>query len=640
MDMSDLAQDVIECYERDRRSRADWEEKHKKWVSLYYQTDVPIATGRWAGASNESVPILTEACNQFHTRMYSTLFANPRLVQPRPTGRKTQQDEERAERVGLHMTWQLTQKDRTYRRNKDKLLLQLPRSGCVFTKTFRDNARKMNMVQNVRAIDLVVPYGIGPRAIEDIENKTECIWTTLDRCKLLAKSGYLSEPPEPGRIPYDQLSAPELTEQEAQGQHFAPDTPEEERPVLLLESHRLVDLNGDGFREPYIVTVDPVGRKVLRIALRYEVDELGNPLGAADWYDDYKPVELYTTWNFLENPDGFYGLGMGHILGELNKAVNRLLRETIDAGSLANILNLSGFTSSNVNGPQGGPLEIELGKFKRLNVAADDLNKVFKTFQVPGPNASLIQALELLLGRSDRLGLNTEAVTGQLERTLQPTTVLALLDESNKSFGSVNERVVEAWTDELQKIYRLNRMHMDPVEEFQVLDITGSMADQMVTRGDYELDLQILPTVDPQMQGDREKLQRAQITYQTLINEPLVNMDPTGQARYQVIMQLLKALRVENIDQMLPNPMTNAMAPMMMQRLMMSMMNSGKDEAGLHDGGAVAGGGAPAGPSGVAGPPGGPMGVPGTPPSASGGQMQSGANMGGVSPGSGSGGNR
>jgi hypothetical protein len=35
---------------------------------------------------------------------------------------------------------------------------------------------------------------------------------------------------------------------------------------------------------------------------------------------DYEQVQYFTHYKFKENPDGFYGLGLGHSIGDLNSA--------------------------------------------------------------------------------------------------------------------------------------------------------------------------------------------------------------------------------------------------------------------------------------------------------------------------------
>ncbi len=47
-----------------------------------------------------------------------------------------------------------------------------------------------------------------------------------------------------------------------------------EHPRLLLEQHRLIDMDGDGVDEPYIITLDHETQKVLRIEADFDPDDV------------------------------------------------------------------------------------------------------------------------------------------------------------------------------------------------------------------------------------------------------------------------------------------------------------------------------------------------------------------------------
>src|SRR3990167_380075 len=234
--LDELAQEVIEDYKNDRMARSEWTRMHAEWLEVYYQTDAPKSLRNFRGASFDSLPILAEATHQYHTRAYNAMFAPRRLVNAYPTGRVSQADVERSLRVSLHMTHQLTVKDPSYKRGKDKLLLALPIDGSVFTKTWRDPVYKMNRVSNVRAIDLMIPYGSGPRKLEDINRKTELITIPVNNTRILARPdvGYFTEPAESYRNVWDYKEAPDISVERATG--INPDTAEKEPDALLLES--------------------------------------------------------------------------------------------------------------------------------------------------------------------------------------------------------------------------------------------------------------------------------------------------------------------------------------------------------------------------------------------------------------------
>lgn len=486
--------------------------------------------------------MLAEACNQFHARAFRAMFPSRDIIKVIPVGNIDARSKERAERVAKHMSWQLMVRDRTYKRNKDRLLLSLPLHGSFFTKTYYDPALRSNVIRNIRATDLIVPYGVGPRDLDDLDRKTEVIWLSKAVGEWLHSQKYFTAKPEPAK--QGDISAFDQTHDEAVG--VQPGVYRETHPSKLIEQHCFIDLDNDGIGEPYIAVIDTASEKVLRIAIRWDTDEAGNPT------NDRLPVEYYTAYHFLDNPDGFYGLGMGHLIGQINIAVNKLLRQGVDAGTLANVGNMSGFVSKGI-AVKKGVLELQLGKFITTESTVDDLNKGIYQFKFPGPQASLFNVMELLMARSDRLATVTEAITGQTEKVMQPTTILALIEQSQMWFSTIYERIIDAWQDELLKVFRLNRKFMDPEEYFSVLDIDGVLQGMAAAREDYEADAQILPVADPRLMTEQQKIAKADATYQFAVSNPLIMQSPMH--LYNVSRRWLIDHGVEDIDEILPNPL-------------------------------------------------------------------------------------
>lgn len=537
--LKEIADIVVSDYKKDEDSRREWMQKHAQWVRLYFQAEKPI-NPPWEGSSDESMPMLTEACNQFSARAFKAMFPNRNFIKAVPIGKSDSKAKERAERVSTHMSWQCLVKDRSYKRNKDRMLTALPLHGSMFTKTYYCPVRKRNVTDNVRAVDLVVPYGTGPREIADLDRMTHIIRMPVTRTQILAGAGYLLKAAEA-------YAGGEKSDVDSEAEKIEGMTePLEAGNAVLLEQHRLLDLDDDGIPEPYIVTVDYQSGDVLRLCIGYETDEIGGPKNGVK-----ERVEYFTHYVFLENPDGFYGLGQGHMIAPLNTAVNKMLRQAVDAGTLANAGNHSGFISNTLGLPKGD-VGIKIGKFTPVGASVDDLNKGVYTFKFPGPSAASLQIMQAIMARADRLGTTTEAVTGQSEKVMQPTTVLALIEQAMEVFSAIYERVLDSWERELGLLYNLNRKHLDPEEYYTVLDVMGAMKETVAGRDDYADDMQIKPIADPKMASDRQKLARAEAEYQFALQNPLVMQSPVHV--YNASKRFLVAIGAEDIGEILPNP--------------------------------------------------------------------------------------
>lgn len=557
-ELDSIAGDVISDYQMDVDSRTAWLAMHAHWIDVYYQQDKP-ANPPWVDSSAESMPLLAEACNQFHARALRALFPSRNIVKAvpgllltselDPTGLLNKALRKRAERVGRHMSWQLMVKDKAYRRDKDSLLLSVAVHGSFFTKVYYDPIQRRNVVENVRAEDLVVNYGVGPRAIEAVERKTHVIHMSKNRTAILQAKGYFVAAGEP-YVSGDKSKTGEASER-AEG--IAAPAQSDNLPCRILEQHRFLDLDEDGIAEPYIVWVDHQSRKVLRLTIRYEVDQTGAPA------NDKEPLEYFVHWMFLPNPDGFYGLGMGHLVGQINTSVNKLLRQTIDAGTLANAGNHSGYVSAQLGMPKGEQT-ISLGKLKVVEASADDITKGIYTFKFPGPSTALGNILMSLKEDGRRISSAVEALSGQTEKVMQPTTILALIDQATQMFSTVYERLGIAWQDELAKIYRLNRKYLE--REAFVFDASAGVESDVVSGGDYADDLLLLPMADPKLSTDQQRLAKANAEWQFVMSNPLITQNPV--AFHAASKRYLEALQVEGIDEILP-PLEQTMAMMAMQ---------------------------------------------------------------------------
>lgn len=491
--------------------------------------------------ATESVPILTEACNQFQARTYKIFFPQDTFVSAVPM-RRTAGDrkelEERAQRIARHMSYQLGFKDRGFKQDKDALFLGVSVHGSFFTKTFYNAKKKSFEVVNVRPTDLVVNDTVGPARIEDLRRKTHIIYSTVGETEEAVRTGFLIEPAKAGEAQIDDKY--NTVVREISGIQ-KPDTSniKSDAQAILLEQHCYLDLDGTGEYRPYIVTICGVTHRVLRLSIGYEADPQGNPL------DDYKQVQYFTHYKYQENPDGFYGLGLGHAIGDLNAACNIALRQTLDAATLANDGNMSGFISERL-GLEGDEIRAVLGKFRKIPDTVGDLRESVMLMQFPGPNTALMQLLEQLDQRAQRLGAVTEATTGDaLQKVQQPTTVLSQIEQSLEQFSSAQMRLANSFSEELQKIYKINQKYLPLVEMFVV-----NNEPEAITRQDYADDMLIQPIFDPKYATQSQKVTRAEAVLAGTMNNPV------NQSRPLVIdeayRRYFEALDVEDIDALIP----------------------------------------------------------------------------------------
>lgn len=488
--------------------------------------------------STESVPILTEACDQFQARTYKVFFPNDTFVSAIPMRRTVQGREEleaRADRIGKHMSYQLGFLDRSYKQDKDALFLGVAVHGSFFTKTYFNERLRRAKTDNVRPTDLVISYNVGPVRIEDVRRKTHIIYTTVGETEDMGD--FFITPATPAKTSTVKDNPYNIKVEEITGLSPSEGNKYRNQQAVLLEQHSFYDM-GDGRFLPYVVTICAASRKVMRIVIGWEADEQGNPK------DDYKQIQYFTHYKYAENPDGFYGLGLGHKIGDLNAAASIMLRQTIDAATLANDGNMSGFISEGL-GLESDEIRFSLGRVVKIPDTVQDLQSAMMLMKFPGPNGALIELMQAIDQRAQRLGSVTEATTGSSEKNIQATTQLSMVEQALEMFSATQMRIANSLSEELNKIYKINQKFLPIVEYFVV-----NGEPQTITRADYADDMLVQPIFDPKYATQQQKIARAQMELQ------LTLQNPVNQGRPQVVdaafKRAFKAFDVENVDELVP----------------------------------------------------------------------------------------
>lgn len=537
-ELNKIAQQCVKDFEGDLDDRTEWEEMHAKYLDIYFQKDAP-QTPPWENSSEESIPILAEAIGQFQSRSYKAFFPNRYFIDCIPVGKTSTNARERAERIGRHMSFQLGVLDRTYKPNKNQMFMAAALHGSDFTKTYWSPIRRQVVIERVRAQDLVVPYGVGPRRLEEIERKTHVKWCSVNETRILEKAGwYIAE-----GTPYTGLSDSDQMQQasdDAEGLKKASSYRLNDTQCCTLEQHTLLDLDGDGIAEPYIVWIDRQSKKIQRIQIRYEVDNTGLPL------DNKEPIEYFTHYQFLPNPNGFYGLGFGFLLAKINTAINKLARMFIDANELSVVGNLTYLISEQLGLP-GDSFELSLGKGIKIPRSVQDIRQHFTKLEFQPPSQQTLEMIQQLKEASGRLSSSTDILSGQPDKVYQPEAMLAMIEQGLQLFSSVQEFLGVSMEDELQKVFRLNAKYLQEDANFVFGD------DQIeVTREDYQDDFRVVPVFDPKYATRSQKLAKAKAEYEFAMTNPIMAQD--AESMYLISKNVLEALDAENIDAKLKKP--------------------------------------------------------------------------------------
>lgn len=529
-DLQTIGNYCKEGFEQDKSSRSKWEARMIAAMDLAMQV-VKIKNFPWENCSNVAFPIVTMAALQFHSRAYPAIIQGTdivkyRVIGPDPTGEKLQ----KAERIGQHMSYQLLEEDEAWEEQHDRLLINLPIVGCAFKKTYYSAIKGHNISELVLAQDLVLNYHA--KSVEDCMRKTHVLPMTRNQIYEKVQAGLFKDVLSDAWYQQVSTMSPDKVKiAEADRAGFIAQHNDDICPFLFLEQHCWLDLDGDGYCEPYIVTLEKETGIVVRITARWEDMEAVKKLPNGQIIQ-IVPTEYFTKYSFIPAPDGsVYDVGFGVLLGPLNESVNSILNQLVDAGTMANAAG--GFLGRGAK-MRGGVYTIAPFEWKRVDSTGDDLRKSIFPLPTRDPSAVLFNLLGFLVDYVSRVAGTTETMTGESPGQNTPaTTTQATLEQGLKIFKAIFKRVYRAMKGEFKKLYILNALNLPP-ESFYYSQ-TG-----LASRSDYTGNPSaVAPVADPNVTSDLMRIQQISAVATRAASVPGYNM-------VEVEKRFLKAMHVDS----------------------------------------------------------------------------------------------
>ena len=535
-DLQKLSNDLIASYESDKFSRKDWEDTYTKGLDMlgFKYED---RTQPFQGASGVIHPLLAESVTQFQAQAYKELLPPGGPVNTEIIGEITPESEQQAKRVKDYMNYQITHIMKEYDPDMDQLLFYLPLSGSAFKKTYYDAALQRAVSKFVSSEDCVINYMAS--SLEDAIRITHVTKVDANTLRKQQVGGFYRDVP----ITSGSVSTLDDTKDKVDELQGASDSSAGDDEHVLLEMHVDADVPGfedeDGIKLPYIITIDQYSTKILSIRRNWnETDQLKNR------------VDYFTHYKFLPGL-GFYGFGLIHMLGGLSRTATSVLRQLIDAGTLANLP--AGFKSRGMR-IRDHDEPLQPGEFRDVDVTGQSI----KESLLPLPYKEPSQVLFALLGFCVDAGKSFAAIAdmkmGEGNEQNPVGTTLALLERGTKVMSAIHKRLHYAQGVEFNMLARCFKMFLPPEYPYMVRG-----GNNMIKQADFDDRVDILPISNPNIFSMSQRVMLAQQQLQLAIANPaLHNIREAYRRVYQ-------ALDVDNIDALLkpdpeqPQPMSPAM---------------------------------------------------------------------------------
>jgi len=524
-DLSGLANDLVEDFDKDQMDRRDWVKTYVdglKLLGLQYED----RTEPWQGACGVFHPMLTESVVRFQSEAMMETFPAMGPVKTQIIGAIDLLREEAAARVREDMNHQLTDVMTEYRPEHEKMLWSLPITGSAFKKVYFDPSKGRQVAVFIPAEDIVVPYGAS--SIEDAERVTHVMRKTENEVIKLQEAGFYCDADlgEPGY----ELDDIEKQKAEELGMNATQDD-----RYRILEMHVNLDLKGfehtdkkgreTGIALPYVVTMEKGSRTVLAVR--------------RNWYEDdvlHTKRQHFVHYQYIPG-FGFYGFGLIHLIGGYAKSATMLIRQLVDAGTLS---NLPGGLKSRGLRIKGDDTPIQPGEFRDVDVPSGSIRDNILPLPYKEPSQVLMALFQQIVQEGRAFASSGDMNVSDMSTNAPVGTTLALLERTLKVMTAVQARLHYAMKQEF-KLLKVIIADYTP-DEYDYKPEEGS---RKAKKSDYD-STEVIPVSDPNAATMAQKIVQYQAVLQLaqqapqLYNLPLLHR------------QMIEVLGIKNANKLVP----------------------------------------------------------------------------------------
>lgn len=524
--LSAISQELVTHFENDLRSRADWEKTYKSGLDLL-GLKIEDRSTPWAGACGVFHPILSEAAVRFQSQSIMETFPAGGPVRTDIKGKVTPEKERQALRVKSDLNYFLTRKISEYRSEHERLLFNLPLAGAAFKKVYYDPSLGRPAAMFVPAEDLVAPYGASD--LFSCPRYTHIMYKYPNELKKLQVSGFYRDIdlPEPvTQISQIQQSKNELTgetEANADDRH------------QLLEMHVELDIEGfedkgedgepTGIALPYVVTIDRQSGLVLSIYRNWRQN------------DRLKLKRMHFVQYGYVPGFGFYAFGLIHLIGGIAKSATSILRQLVDAGTLANLP--AGLKARGLR-IKGDSTPLMPGEFRDVDVPSGAIKDAITFLPYKEPSQVLAALLGTMVEEGRRFASIADLQIGDSNQQAPVGTTLALMERAMKVMSAVQARLHASLAQELDILVEIIKTHAPDEYEYET--------DPGATRGkDYDDRVDVIPVTDPNAASLSQRVVQYQAALQLAAQAPNMYDLP------ELHRQMLAVLGINDIDKIIPS---------------------------------------------------------------------------------------
>jgi hypothetical protein len=526
-ELASLVEELISDFDEDIASRKDWIQTYVDGLELL-GLKIEERAEPWEGACGVFHPLLSEALVKFQAETMMSTFPASGPVKTQIIGKETPEKKDAAQRVQEDMNYQLMDVMKEYRPEHERMLWGLGLSGNAFKKVYFDPSLDRQVSVFIPAEDIVVPYGASD--LESAERVTHVMRKTENELRRLQVSGFYRDI-DIG-TPNNTLDEIEKKIAEKLGFRASTDT-----RYKILEMHVEIDLVGYEHRDenneltgialPYVVTVEKGSNQVLAIRRNWEPDD-----------DTYAKRQHFVHYGYVPG-FGFYYFGLIHLVGAFAKSGTSIIRQLVDAGTLANLPG--GFKARGLR-VKGDDTPIAPGEFRDVDVPSGSIKDNLMALPYKEPSQTLFQLFQTIIEEGRRFANTADLQISDMSAQAPVGTTLAILERTLKTMSAVQARVHYSMKQELGLLKQIIAAYTP--DEYNYEPIEGH---RRAKKSDYD-NVDVIPVSDPNASTMAQKIVQYQAVLQLaqtapqLYNLPLLHR------------QMLEVLNIKDAEKLVPMP--------------------------------------------------------------------------------------
>lgn len=525
-ELSSIASSLIGDFESDIASRKDWIQTYVDGLELL-GLKIEERSEPWEGACGVYHPLLAEALVKFQAETMMSLFPAQGPVRTHILGKETPEKKKAAERVQEDMNYQLTDVMTEYRPETERMLWGLGLAGNAFKKVYEDPHLGRQVAMYVPAEDIVVPYGASD--LESAERVTHVMRKTENELRVLQINGFYRDV-DLGD-PVNVLDEVEKKIAEKLGFRATSDD-----RYKILEIQTNLDLPGyeheddegqTGIHLPYVVSIEKGTSTVLAIRRNWKEGD-----------DTHQKRKHLVHYGYIPG-FGFYCFGLIHLIGAYAKSGTSILRQLVDAGSLANLPG--GFKTRGLR-VSGDSTPIAPGEFRDVDVPSGAMKENIMPLPYKEPSQTLLTLLNGIVEEGRRFANTADLQVSDMSAASPVGTTLAILERTLKVMSAVQARVHFSLKQELKLLKEIIAENAPDEYEYE-----PSEGMRRAKKSDY-LSIEVIPVSDPNASTMAQKIVQYQAVLQLAQSAPQYYNMPL------LHRQMIDVLGIKNAQKLIPLP--------------------------------------------------------------------------------------